>query len=74
MEEINKTIIDKIKYLADKGDKEAQLIIANMYYNGIGTVIDRSEAFKYYKFLADGGNTESQVMIANMYYNGIGVK
>ena len=27
MEEINKTIIDKIKYLADKGDKEAQLII-----------------------------------------------
>ncbi|MBE9189992.1 sel1 repeat family protein [Gloeocapsopsis crepidinum LEGE 06123] len=44
-----------LKPIADRGNAEAQCIIANMYHLGLGLDCDISEAVKWYKKSANQG-------------------
>lgn len=44
-----------------------------MYYNGLGTLKDTSEAAKWYEKAAEKGDAFSQAMLAMQYYSGQGI-
>ena len=62
------------KEAADQGFGNAQLAVAEMYNNGIGTKKDLQKAFEYSKLAADRGVGPAQLTVAEMYNNGIGTK
>ena len=56
------------------GEPNAQYIIGEMYYNGLGVKEDHAEAAIWFRKAAEQGNSEAQFVIGKMYYYGVGVK
>lgn len=63
---------NNLKKAADRGNAEAQRLIANMYLKGQGTIPSDKEAFKYFKWAANQNNTEAQFELAQLYASGRG--
>ncbi|HOX16391.1 MAG TPA: tetratricopeptide repeat protein [Smithellaceae bacterium] len=75
-----------VKYFEDKDyknayqvckeekDYNAQYIIGEMYYNGLGVKEDHAEAMLWFRKAAEQGNGQAQFFVGYMYYNGLGVK
>jgi len=59
---------------AEQGNAEAQLILGNMYHDGIGTEQNSSEALVWYMKSAEQGNAEAQLILGNMYHDGTGTE
>lgn len=62
------------KLAAERHDPIAELNLANMYYNGVGTPQCFEKAFEWFSKAADAGLGEAQALLAFMCYNGIGCK
>ncbi|PJD97334.1 MAG: hypothetical protein CK425_04250, partial [Parachlamydia sp.] len=62
------------KLAAERHDPIAELNLANMYYNGVGTPQCFEKAFEWFSKAADAGQGEAQALLAFMCYNGIGCK
>ncbi|TXR46612.1 sel1 repeat family protein [Phyllobacterium endophyticum] len=56
--------------LAERGDAEAQMNLGAMFYHGIGTIVDKAEAFKWYRKAAEQGDSRAQATIGTAYYTG----
>jgi TPR repeat protein len=56
------------------GEPNAQYIIGEMYYNGLGVKKDHAEAAIWIRKAAEQGLSEAQFVIGHMYYYGLGVK
>lgn len=59
---------------AEKGDKNAQFHVGQLYEAGRGTAKNYSEALKWYRRAAEQGNVEAEFYLGRMYQNGLGVK
>ncbi len=61
-----------IQAAAGKGSEldEAQIILAEMYIKGHGTVQNYSSAIKSYRQAVSQGNIEAYMKLANLYYEG----
>jgi len=59
---------------AKQGDIEAQLLLADCYFFGIGVPQDESEAFKWFLLAALQGDVMGLCNVAACYGNGCGVK
>lgn len=58
---------------AAAGDANAQISVAEMYYDGFLVAKDRSEAFNWFLRAAEQGNTYAMNFVGSMYENGNGV-
>lgn len=67
------TALSELRPLAEKGDPEAQYIIACMYYTGEGMPQSYAEAAKWCKKAADQGLAKAQYNLGVMYHKGQGV-
>ena len=75
-----------VKYFEDKDyrnayhfcketeDYNAQYIIGETYYNGLGVKEDHAKAMVWFRKAAEQGNGQAQFFVGYMYYNGLGVK
>jgi len=59
--------------LAGKGNTDALLKVAQMYYSGKGVSKDYEKACALWRRAAEQGNASAQCSLANMYYKGHGV-
>jgi TPR repeat protein len=59
--------------LAEAGDEYAQVLLALMYYNGIGVPQDAAEAARLYRLAGDQDHSEAQFALGQMYDQGKGV-
>ncbi|MBT5185270.1 MAG: sel1 repeat family protein [Kordiimonadaceae bacterium] len=59
---------------AENGHPEAQFYMGVLYFNGVGTKKDLTEALRWYKLSARKGFPIAQHSIANMYEIGVGVE
>jgi TPR repeat protein len=65
---------ESIKQLAEKGNAEAQLKLAQMYKEGKGVAQNLQEAFNWARKSAEQGIAQAQFMLGQMYAAGKGVK
>ncbi len=56
-----------------EGNTNAQLLLASLHYEGIGTRQDYTEAAESYRLAADRGVAPAQFRLASMYLRGLGV-
>lgn len=63
-----------VKAKADRGDVEAQLILASFYARGIGVAKDLKKAAKVLRQAAEQGAASAQCRLGLSYLNGDGVK
>ncbi|RMX22100.1 sel1 repeat family protein [Legionella jordanis] len=61
---------DIYQYFADKGDKEAQLKLAYLYDQGLGTEQNPELAAKWYTAAAEQGQPTAQFLLARMHQLG----
>jgi TPR repeat protein len=54
-------------------DSNAQFLVAEMYFNGLGVKEDLTQAASWYRKAAEQGNCEAQFRIGHMHYHGVGV-
>lgn len=59
---------------SEKRLPEAQFNLGDCFYNGYGTLQDRTKAFELYKAAAEQGYAPAQYNVACCYYEGTGVK
>ena len=59
--------------LAEKGDAEAQYLVAYLYDDGLGVKHDLAEAARWYRMAAEQQHTYAQFNLAIFYSDGIGV-
>lgn len=59
-----------VKGLAEEGDVSSQILLANLFYYGVGTSSDEQMTVEWYSKAATSGNVEAQAVLANMYYWG----
>lgn len=64
---------DRYYSKASGGNAEAQNIIGNLYYLGLGVRQDRYSAARWYLKAALGGYVPAQINLGQMYFNGLGV-
>ena len=57
---------------AEQGNADAQLMLANFYSFGEGTLVDKKQAFYWYKKSAEQGDANAQLSLALRYYYGEG--
>ena len=62
-----------IKIEAENGNHEAQYLLAEMYYYGLGTRIDESKAVDWYNRSAENDCPDAQYQLGYLYENGIEV-
>ncbi len=74
MVEIVSDDIKDIEARADKGDVEAQILLAELYVAGESVPQDLTEAFKWYSKAAKLGNQGAINIVGIMYANGSGVE
>jgi TPR repeat protein len=67
----NGIAFEEIKTKAEKGDANAQLLIADCYSVGRGVPLDQSEAVKWYRKAAEQGNAVAQCTIGEIYSGGL---
>lgn len=65
--------VNKLTKMAQKGNVEAQLKLANIYYEGIGIEPNYDEAKYYYELAANKNAPLGFVGLGNCYLNGLGV-
>jgi len=70
----NKDFTNAYNICKEVGEPNAQYIIGEMYYYGLGVKEDYAEAAIWFRKAAEQGNPESQFVIGKMYYYGVGVK
>jgi len=61
------------RFMAEKGDDEAQIILGSMHDIGLGVPQDYREAVKWYRLAAEQGNAKAQLKLGSMYDIGLGV-
>ncbi|MBN2676013.1 MAG: sel1 repeat family protein, partial [Alphaproteobacteria bacterium] len=61
-----------LKYVADAGNAEAQLLLGKMYKDGLGTKQNYQKAREYLQKSADQGNAEAAFLTATLYALGQG--
>lgn len=66
--------IQKLIQAANANDANAQLKLAEMYYNGKGVERNLEAAAQWFKKSAVAGEAEAQFELANMYKQGMGVE
>lgn len=57
--------------LANKGDQFAQLKLAYMFAEGLGSAVDWQQAAKWYSLAAEQGNSQAQYLLAELYQRGV---
>ena len=58
---------------AKSGDVDSQMILGEMYLDGIGVDIDHQKAFYWLSKAAQAGDVEAQYLLGFMYENGLKV-
>jgi TPR repeat protein len=61
-----------MQYAAERGEAQAQLSIAHMYYHGKGTDVNLAQAFHWAKLAAEQNNAEAQCLVGDLYRKGEG--
>jgi len=69
-----KDFTNAYNFCKEAKDPNAQFIMGEMYYNGLGVKKDHAEAAIWIRKAADQGLAEAQFVICHMYYYGFGVK
>ncbi len=64
---------ESVKQLAEKGNAEAQLKLAQLYQEGKGVAQNLPEAFNWSKKAAEQGLAQAQLLLGQMYATGKGV-
>lgn len=59
---------------AEQGHAEAQYILGDFYYNGVGVTPDTIQAVEWYRKAAEQGHTSAQHMMGIAYENGYGIE
>ncbi|MCP4233755.1 MAG: sel1 repeat family protein [Aestuariibacter sp.] len=59
---------------AEQGQADAQMLLANIYVEGIGVLENYKEAVKWYTKAAQKGHIEAQYTLGLMYVKGEGVE
>lgn len=59
-----------LKPLAESGNAEAQLLVADMYRQGLGVTPTDPEAIRWYRKAAENGVPEAQHAVAGAYFEG----
>ena len=65
---------NRIKPLAENGNVEAEIALAEAYFYGRGVVEDRQEAIKWYTKAAEAGDLSAMNGLAYSYLHGFGVE
>jgi len=69
------TSTDEILDKANNNDSQAQLLIAQRYYNGTeGYTMDKQQALEWFTRSANNGNLEAMKLLATMYETGDGIE
>lgn len=63
----------RARLLAERGDANAQVLLAALFQLGWGTATDYGEAVKWYRNASEQGHPVAQVLLANRYRDGEGV-
>ncbi|MBE0545775.1 MAG: SEL1-like repeat protein [Verrucomicrobia bacterium] len=71
--EADRKLFDEVKAKAEKGDAEAQFILAGFYYNGDGVAKDAIESVKWIRKAADQQHAAAQCALGFHYERGDGV-
>lgn len=66
-------VVTEMTEMAEHGYLDAQIILADWYYNGREVKKNYSEAANYYELAAEQGHTRAQCILGGMYYLGKGV-
>jgi TPR repeat protein len=61
-----------VKEAAQKGDVAAQVLLANMLFEGLGVEKDMNEATRWYRQAAEKGNAEAQTSLGDACYSNLG--
>jgi hypothetical protein len=64
------TALQLLRPLAEKGDPDAQINLANMYFDGNGVAQDYAESVKWYLAAADQGSADAQIALGFLYEYG----
>ena len=72
-EEGAKEDVERHRALAEQGDVEAQLILANSYIQGEGVPQDYAEAMKWIRMAAEQGHASAQFNLGSCYASCRGV-
>ena len=67
------TALRELRYLAERGNADAQFRLGVMYEEGKGDIQDYAQALKWYVRAALQDDGDAQYNIGQMYYNGRGV-
>lgn len=67
------TQLDALKALAEKGNAEAQLKLADMYRAGKDAALNVGEAAKWYRKAAEQGSAEAQFKLGELLLEGKGI-
>ena len=59
---------------AEQGNDNAQLVLGQCYYSGLGVSANKEEAFKYYSKSAGQGNLQAITALGLCYKYGDGVE
>jgi len=60
--------------MAESGNPEFQLIVADMYREGAGTIVDMQKSVYWYEKASEGGNIEATYKLGVAYFRGDGVE
>ena len=63
-----------LKPLAESGDSDAQINLANMYFDDNGVPLDDVESLKWYLLAANQGNADAQIALGFLYKYGEAVR
>ena len=58
--------------LAEQGDDAARIIVAEMYFYGRGTDVDKEEAVRWYRLAAVAGEADAQASLGQCLFHGNG--
>src|SRR5882724_10045570 len=56
--------------LAESGNADAQINLANMYFDGNGVPLNYAESVKWYLLAADQGSADAQIALGFLYQYG----
>jgi TPR repeat protein len=64
------TALQLLRPLAESGNPDAQINLANMYFDGQGVPQDYAESVKWYLSAADQGSVDAQIALGFLYEYG----
>jgi TPR repeat protein len=68
------TALQLLRPLAESGNLDAQINLANMYFDGNGVPQDYREGVKWYQLAADKGSADAQIALGFLYEYGDAVR